>query len=154
MKYPNYRGLIPASKRASDAAKGASRKSDTKPELRLRRALWKTGIRYNKNVVNLPGKPDIVIRSARVAIFCDGDFWHGRDWKARKKKLICGSNPEYWTAKIERNIGQDKKNSAALQKQGWTVLRFWESEIDRELDRVVSLIQSALTKTTVPENRE
>ena len=86
----------------------------------------------------MPGKPDIVFKSARIAIFCDGDFWHGKNWEERKQRLKRGSNPDYWVAKIERNIERDRENTRRLQKDGWTVHRFWESEIYNELNRVVS----------------
>jgi len=134
----SYKEFSPSSECASAAGRGASRKSDTKPELLLRHALWRAGARYRKSVQELPGKPDIVFKSARIAIFCDGDFWHGKNWKERKQRLKRGSNPDYWVAKIERNIERDRENTRRLQKDGWTVHRFWESEIYNELNRVVS----------------
>lgn len=140
----SYKDLFPASEHASAAGKGASRKADTKPEIRLRRALWESGARYRKNVQGLPGKPDIVFISARIVVFCDGDFWHGKDWTARRNKLKKGSNPEYWIAKIEKNIERDLQLTEILKKEGWSVFRFWESEIDKELDRVVSFVLEAL----------
>ena len=143
-KQVSYNRFSPASVHASAAGKGASRKTDTKPELRLRRALWHSGARYRKNVRGLPGKPDIVFKNTRIVVFCDGDFWHGKDWETRKNKLKRGSNPEYWIAKIEHNIERDLKNTQALNNEGWTVLRFWESEIDKDLARVVSIVLRTL----------
>lgn len=128
-KPPSYKGRKPASKQASAAARGSSRKTDTKCELLLRRALWGAGCRYRKDVSTLPGRPDIVFPKARLAIFCDGDFWHGRDWESRKQKLGRGNNPDYWVAKIQRNIERDEQNTLRLKEMGWTVLRFWESAI-------------------------
>ena len=101
---PRYDGFAPASANASAAARGASRKSNTRPEVLLRQALWSAGLRYRKNVAELPGKPNLVFRRARVVVFCDGDFWHGKDWAEQRKKLLAGTNPGYWVAKIKRNI--------------------------------------------------
>ena len=136
--------MLPASKQASTAAKGASLKCGTKPELHLRRELWRLGFRYQKNISTLPSIPDLIFKKAHVAIFCDGDFWHGKDWKERKAKLKKGTNAEYWIAKIERNMERDRKNARALQKRGWTVLRFWESEIHRNIYSVLTTITTAL----------
>jgi|SRR6185436_15097942 len=125
----SYKGRKPASAQASAAARGSSRKTDTKCELLLRRALWAAGCRYRKDVSTLPGRPDIVFPKARLAIFCDGDFWHGRDWESRRQKLSRGANSDYWLAKIQRNIERDQQNTLRLKEMGWTVLRLWESEI-------------------------
>jgi DNA mismatch endonuclease (patch repair protein) len=137
---PSYKGLKPASKKARKAAQGSSKKADTKPEIILRRAIWGAGLRYRKNVKDLPGKPDVVFRKAKVAVFVDGDFWHGRDWPSRKRSLLKGTNPEYWIAKIERNISKGKAVVSALEEQGWTVLRFWESDIRSDLTSVCKRI--------------
>ncbi len=128
-RVPTYKGLRPASDRASAAARGSSRKADTRHERLLRSELWRAGCRFRKNVPDLPGKPDIVFTKVRLAIFCDGDFWHGKDWEARRAKLERGSNPRYWVAKIERNIERDNENTKLLHDNGWTVMRFWESDI-------------------------
>ena len=141
---PSYRGLLPSSPRASAAVRGASKKADTKPELLLRRALWKKGCRYRRNERELPGAPDIVFRGRRVVIFCDGDFWHGKDWATRRKRLLKGTNADYWVAKIERNIERDREQTACLEREGWRVLRFWESEVLREGERVVASVIDAL----------
>jgi len=89
----SYAGLKPASSRASKAARGSSKKSNTKCELLLRRELWKRGCRFRVDVRDLPGRPDIVFSKARVVVFCDGDFWHGRNWEERQKKLPRGTTP-------------------------------------------------------------
>ncbi len=144
VKSPSYKGLRPASPAATTSARASSRKSDTKPELLLRRALWAAGHRYRKNVGDLPGSPDMVFLRARLAVFCDGDFWHGRDWPTRRAKLAHGHNAAYWTAKIERNMARDEQVNAALEALGWRVLRFWEGEIKKEADRVVKRIEVEL----------
>lgn len=142
----SYKGRRPASPRASAAARGSSKKTDTGCELLLRRAIWALGFRYRKDVQALPGRPDIVFFKARVAVFCDGDFWHGRDWESRRQKLARGTNPDYWIAKIEGNMERDRQNTLKLEEMGWTVLRFWESDIrsshSKAAERIVAVLAS------------
>jgi DNA mismatch endonuclease, patch repair protein len=133
-KAPSFKGRKPASPRASKAALGASRKTDSRCEVRFRSLLWRAGARFRKNVPHLPGKPDIVFAGSRLVVFCDGDFWHGRDWEARRRKLARGANPGYWIPKIERNIARDSEDTAQLEALGWRVLRFWESDIHRDAE--------------------
>src|SRR5437868_1470095 len=104
MATPRFDGLRASSKRASRAARASSRKKDTRCELALRRALWALGLRYRIAVPDLPGTPDIVFKNSKVAIFCDGDFWHGRNLDARLEKLARGHNAIYWVEKIRRNV--------------------------------------------------
>ena len=141
---PHYEGFTPASARSSQAARGSSRKVDTKPELILRRALWRKGLRYRKNCRDLPGNPDIVFRGSRVVVFVDGDFWHGRDWPTLKAKLKRGHNAEYWLRKIERNTARDREKDRALRMAGWHVLRVWESEVYRDLNDVVRRVETTI----------
>jgi DNA mismatch endonuclease (patch repair protein) len=112
----------------------------------LRSALWQMGLRYRKNVETLPGKPDIVFICARVVVFCDGDFWHGRNWEEQKSKLCQGTNAEYWLSKIERNIERDRLNNALLEADGWSVLRLWETEIKRDLQAAAKLVKEMVIK--------
>lgn len=114
------------------------RSQDTKPEVRLRKALWKRGIRYRKNYKLLPGKPDIAITRFRIAVFVDGDFFHGKNLE--KIKTQVKSNREYWIPKIERNMERDKQVNDELLEMGWLVLRLWESDIKKDLDNCVSNI--------------
>lgn len=102
---------------------------DTTPELLLRSALHSLGLRYRLHAPDLPGRPDIVFRRLRVAVFCDGDFWHGRDWARRRARLSQGSNAAYWIAKIESNMKRDRRNVRSLRDMGWTVVRLWERDI-------------------------
>jgi len=125
---PRFEGFAPSSTRASATAR-AIRRRDTKPELALRRALFQLGLRYRVHPAGLPGQPDIVFRRQRIVVFVDGDFWHGRHWRARRAKLARGSNAAYWTAKIARNVARDREQEAALRIAGWRVLRFWEQDI-------------------------
>ncbi len=120
----------------------AIKSSDTTIELLLRKALWAKGIRYRKNYKDLIGKPDIAITKYKIAVFCDSDYWHGYDWENRNKRIK--SNRDYWIPKIERNMKRDKEVSAALEEQGWTVLRFWEWQIRRETDQCVNIILNAV----------
>lgn len=98
------------------------RSKDTKPELILRKALWEEGIRYRKNYSGLIGKPDIAITSSKIAIFVDGEFWHGYNFADNKKRLH--HNREKWINKIEKNMARDKKVNNILAKQGWKVMRY------------------------------
>jgi len=113
---------------------------DTQPEILLRKALWAAGLRYRLNVAKLPGKPDIVFRKHKVAVFVDGDFWHGYKWEEKKPRIK--SNADYWIKKIERNMQRDNENNAALQGLGYTVLRFWEHQVKKDLQSCLSLVRS------------
>jgi DNA mismatch endonuclease, patch repair protein len=141
---PSYTGFRPASEAAS-RAKRANKRKDTVHEVLLRREVWRLGLRYRKNVNNLPGKPDLVFGPARVVVFCDGDFWHGRDWVRLKKQLQRRHNAKYWLAKIASNIVRDRLNVTRLRQAGWYVIRFWESEIMRYPGRMASAVRMCLT---------
>jgi DNA mismatch endonuclease (patch repair protein) len=125
---PSFAGLSPASP-ATSHAKKMNRSSDTAHERTLRALLWRRGLRYRKNVKALPGKPDIVFSAARVAVFCDGDFWHGREWQRLSRKLRTGTNASYWIPKIKANRNRDRRNDRLLTREGWTVIRLWETDI-------------------------
>jgi DNA mismatch endonuclease (patch repair protein) len=77
-------------------------------------------------------------------VFCDGDFWHGRDWTVRREKLAAGANPAYWHAKIESNMTRDAEQTAALKALGWTVVRVWETEVRRDVADVATRVQRLL----------
>lgn len=141
-KAPSFKGLKPASG-ASSYAKRHNKRRDTKHEILLRRELQRIGLRFRKNVETLPGKPDFVFTRAKLAVFCDGDFWHGRDWRSLKKKLNEGTNAEYWVAKIAANIKRDKRNTALLKKAGWSVIRVWETDIKENPLTTARLINKA-----------
>lgn len=122
----------------------AIKSKDTTIELALRKALWSKGIRYRKNCKTLIGKPDIAITKYKIAVFCDSEYWHGYDWENRNQKIK--SNREYWIPKIERNMARDQKVNAALEQEGWTVIRFWERQIRKELESCVDEVLSAIEK--------
>ena len=115
---------------------------DTLIEVLLRKALWHDGIRYRKNYTKMPGSPDIVLTKHRIAIFCDGEFWHGNDWE--RKKLKIASNREYWIRKIERNIDRDNEINQKLFGNGWTVIRFWGNEIRDNVEGCVADIKEVI----------
>ena len=122
------------------------RSNNTSIEVLLCKSLWHKGIRYRKNVKTLPGKPDIVISKYKIAIFCDGELWHGKDWKSRKKTIK--TNRNYWIPKIERNIARDNENDKKLQNMGWVVLRFWGKEIKKNLVDCVNEITRTIYELT------
>ena len=123
---------------------GKIRGKNTKPELAFRKALYATGYRYRVDYKKLIGKPDIVLNKYKTAIFIDGEYWHGYNWKERKPKVK--TNREFWIAKIERNIQRDKEVNAELEQLGYKVFRFWETEVKKELDlclaKVIEHLQS------------
>ena len=115
---------------------------DSKIELKLRRALWRAGFRYRKNVREIFGCPDIVFKRLKIAIFCDSEFWHGYDWENRKHDFK--SRQEFWIPKIERNILRDKEVTEKLTADGWTVLRFFGNEIKKNLESCVEKISATV----------
>lgn len=119
------------------------RSTNTKPEQALRKELWKRGYRYRLYVKGLKGKPDIVIKKYKLVVFIDGEFWHGYKWEEKKPKIK--ANREYWVRKIERNIERDKENTTHLISQGYTVLRFWEHEIRKDIESCVKQIIYSIT---------
>lgn len=125
---PSFKGLSPASL-SSSLAMGANRSRNTRAELALRHALWRMGMRYRLHSPSVPGRPDLVFCGPRTVVFCDGDFWHGRDWPIRAQRLSGGSNAAYWTAKIARNMRRDEATDKTLIGQGWLVLHLWETDI-------------------------
>jgi DNA mismatch endonuclease Vsr len=114
----------------------ANKSRGTRPELLFGKLLWNAGVRYRKNDQGVKGTPDFSVRKYRAAIFCDGEFWHGRDWETRKKDIK--SNRDYWYPKIDRNIKRDKEINSELEKGGWKVFRFWESELKNDAERCLN----------------
>lgn len=104
---------------------------DSKIEIALRKELWSRGLRYQKNSKKVFGKPDIVFIGKKVAVFCDSEFWHGFDWKNKKKEFK--TNQDFWIPKIERNIARDNAVNETLKNAGWTVLRYWGKDIKTNL---------------------
>ena len=117
---------------------------DTKIEVQLRKALWAIGYRYRKNYDKLSGRPDIVLTKYKIAIFCDGEFFHGKDWEILRPKLAKGKNPDYWIPKITRNRQRDEEVNKKLLFEGWTVIRFWGKDIQKNLDACVKAIEEVI----------
>lgn len=140
----SFIGLHPASPRASRIAASASLKAGTKCEARLRASLKDLGLELETNVASLPGCPDVVFERARVAVFVDGDFWHGRKLEERIAKLSRGHNSDYWIRKIRTNVARDRRVRRQLRTLGWRVIRIWESEINSHLDRATARIVRVL----------
>ncbi|XME02133.1 very short patch repair endonuclease [Lachnospiraceae bacterium C1.1] len=120
------------------------RGKNTKIEVVLRKALWHRGYRYRKNYSKLPGHPDIVLLKYKIAIFCDGEFFHGKDWEILKPRLENGNNAEYWISKISRNREHDDEINKKLLFHGWTVIRFWGKEITKSTDECIKVIEETI----------
>ena len=124
---------------------------DTRIEVKLRKELWSRGLRYQKNCKDIPGKPDIVFKGAKVAVFCDSEFWHGKDWETQKNTI--GSNREFWISKIERNIERDREVDVLLKDQGWIVIRFWGNDIEKHssecADKIELIVKNTRNRTSV-----
>jgi len=117
------------------------RGKDTKIEITLRKELRKSGIRGYRLRMKLPGRPDIAFPKYKVAVFCDGDFWHGykfNDWKDRL--------PQYWLKKINGNMERDKENDLRLAKDGWLTIHFWEHELEKNVAQCIQKVYDVLTE--------
>lgn len=117
---------------------------DTSIEECLRKALWHKGYRYRKNHEKLPGKPDIVLPKYRIVVFCDSEFFHGKDWESLKDQLERGNNGDFWIAKISRNMQRDDEVDKRLSYLGWTVLHFWGKEILKNTEECVRVIEETI----------
>lgn len=130
------------------------RNKDTKIEVLLRKALWAKGYRYRKNVKELPGCPDIVLMKRKIAIFCDGEFFHGKDWEVLRPRLEKSNNSKYWISKISRNRERDNDINKKLLFGGWTVIRFWGNDIKKHLDECVKVVDETVFDLKLQEYDE
>lgn len=121
----------------------AIKSKNTTIEQKLRSALWSNGIRYRKNYKQLIGTPDIVLTKYKIAIFCDGDFWHGKNNCEDK----IASHKKYWLEKIKHNKERDLEITITLRDQGWIVLRFWEDDIKANIIKCLETIQYNIDQT-------
>jgi len=112
---------------------------DTSIEIILRKALWKKGYRYRKNCKDVIGKPDLCFKGKKLAVFCDSEFWHGK--YLMEGKYIPKTNRKFWIERLERNIERDKTVNMKLKEKGWTILRFWESDIRKNTDNCVEIFE-------------
>ena len=117
---------------------------NTEIEVTLRKALWERGYRYRKNFNVLPGRPDIVLTKYKIAIFCDSEFFHGKDWDILEERLKKSNNSEYWIKKIARNRERDDEINKKLSFLGWKVLRFWGKDIKNNIDGCIQVIEEAV----------
>ena len=125
------------------------RSMDTEIEILLRKALWHKGIRYRKNYSKIPGKPDIAITKYKIAIFCDSEFFHGKDWEELQPRLLKGDNGEFWVKKIGRNRERDEEINKQLEFMGWTVIRFWGNDIKKSLDECVKVVEESIFENRI-----
>lgn len=129
------------------------RSKETKLEVRVRKALWKKGVRYRKNVTGMPGKPDIAIKKYKIVIFLDSCFFH----RCPLHFIMPASNKTYWEKKISRNIERDQEINQYYNNKGWSILRYWEHEtkknnLDNVIENIIQTIQmkKQLASTTKP----
>lgn len=134
MRHPKFETTPEISKRMANIHLKGSKTEST-----LAKALWHKGYRYRLNYKKLPGSPDIAITKHKIAIFVDGEFWHGKDWEERKQKLK--RNRDYWIEKIEENITRDKRNDRLLEAMGWIPIHFWESELKKSQEACIDIIE-------------
>lgn len=127
------------------------RGKNTTIEVTLQKALWAKGYRYRKNYKKLPGSPDICLTKYRIAIFCDSEFFHGKDWEVLKAKVEKGNNGEYWSKKIQENITRDNEKDKALNALGWTVILFWGKDILKKTDECVKVIEETIFELEMEE---
>lgn len=138
MKHPKSYDSDPATRKRMSRVK----LKNGKAEQLLAKRLWHMGYRYRKNDRRLPGSPDIAITKYKIAIFVDGEFWHGKDWEVRKERLR--RNREYWIEKIQENMARDRRNAAELELMGWRVLRFWEKDVKKDTEACLEEIGDAV----------
>ena len=117
---------------------------DTSIEVKLRKTLWNKGYRYRKNYGGLPGKPDIALTKYKIAIFCDSEFFHGKDWEVLKPRLEKSNNSQYWISKISRNRERDDEINKRLLFEGWTVIRFWGKDIQKNVEECVRVVEETI----------
>ncbi len=141
------RRLGPRDPAVTSRMMSAVRGKDTKPELALRRALHARGARYRLHPKDVFGRPDIVVRSRRLAVFVDGDLWHGNpaEWQRRRRESLADLFPtrtEWWVDKITKTVERDREVDRRLAQLGWIVVRIWENDVLRDpeaaADRVLS----------------
>ena len=123
MKHPKSYNSTPETRKRMSKVRLKGGKAETL----LAKALWHRGYRYRKNDKRLPGSPDIAILRYRIAVFVDGEFWHGKDWETRKERLK--RNREYWVEKLEENMARDLRNDALLRQVDWLPIHFWHTAV-------------------------
>lgn len=148
MKHPKSYDSTPEIRKRMSKVKLKGGKAETA----LARALWQRGYRYRRNDKRLPGSPDIAILKYRIAVFVDGEFWHGKDWETRKDRLK--RNRAYWVEKIEENIARDMRDDRLLMQIGWTPIHFWEKEVMKNLPACIAEIEDMILTQIVDSVEE
>jgi DNA mismatch endonuclease Vsr len=134
--------MIKAKKETISYRMGRVKSKGTSIEKIMGKALWSAGLRgYRKNDCQVIGKPDFCWRRKKIALFCDSSFWHGNNWNQEKQKIKV--RKKYWYAKIEKTIRRDKENNAILRKEGWAVIRFWDFEIEKNIEGCLEKVAHA-----------
>lgn len=129
------------------------RSKDTRIEIILRKELYRRGYCYRKNYKYLPGKPDIVLTKYKIAIFCDSEFFHGKDWDELRPRLQRGNNSEFWIKKISRNIERDMEIDKKLRAKGWRVLHFWGHDIKKHTEECVKVIEEVIFNSFIEDSQ-
>lgn len=148
MKHPKSYNSTPEIRQRMSKVKLKGGKAETA----FAKALWHRGYRYRRNDKRLPGSPDIAVLKHRIAIFVDGEFWHGKDWPTRKKRL--NRNREYWIEKIEENLVRDQRNDRQLLQLGWTPVHFWEKDVLRQLQDCVDQIDELVFAQLIDQTED
>jgi DNA mismatch endonuclease Vsr len=128
----------------------AVKSKGSKIEIKLAKELWKRGYRYRKNNPTVFGKPDFTFKKYKIAVFCDSEFWHGKNWETRKKDHK--TNVKFWHQKIQRNIERDQEVNEKLLKNGWIILRFWGKEIQKDVISCANIIEEAIENEKAKKN--
>lgn len=145
MKHPKSYDSTPETRKRM----GKVKLKGGKAESMLAKALWHRGYRYRRNDKRLPGSPDIAILKYRIAVFVDGEFWHGKDWGTRKKALK--RNREYWIEKIEENMARDYRNDILLRQMDWISVHIWEKDVLHSLPKCVLEVEEAVAEQLATE---
>ena len=148
MKHPKSYDSTPETRKRMSKVK---LKNGTAEQI-LAKKLWHMGYRYRKNDKRLPGSPDIAIPRHRIAIFVDGEFWHGKDWETRKPRLK--SNREYWIEKIEENIARDIRVDRQLRESDWIPIHFWSKDVLKDSESCISDILSTIIENEYKEQTQ
>lgn len=146
---PSERRLGPRDPAVTSRMMARVRHKDSRAELALRRALHASGVRYRLHAPDVPGRPDIVIRARRLAVFVDGDLWHGNPEEVRRRGRhslaeLFPSRTDWWVAKIERTVARDREVTETLRSRGWTVLRLWEHDVLRDPEAAAAAVRARL----------
>lgn len=134
----------PRTKKITHKIMSAIPSKNTRPEVALRKELFSRGLRYRVNYKKIMGKPDIAFTKVRLAVFVDGDFWHGNNWRLRGYKDFqdeLSHYSDYWQKKLINNVERDKRVNYQLGREGWIVLRYWESDIKKDSGKIADEIE-------------